>query len=246
MKYAEYSSYEIKKQIDITTPIILPVGAVEAHGPHLPLETDNILAEKYSEKIAEKTDGLVLPTLPYGQVWSLKNFPGSLTLSNETVSQIIFELGESIYHQGGRLFVIVSGHLGNMTALKEGARKLYDAYRDLKVLYIFYPAINKLANKIRESKEGHHTYIHACEIETSLLLYLDGERVRMDKAIDDPPILPITADFTPTPWEEFTNTAVLGEATLATEEKGRYIIENSLDICVRLIKESQKNIKDHN
>lgn len=69
---------------------ILPIGAVEAHGPHLPLGTDNFLAERLSEKLAERLNAFVLPTLPYGQVWSLKNFPGSINISNESL--IVFYL----------------------------------------------------------------------------------------------------------------------------------------------------------
>ncbi len=81
---------------------------------------------------------------------------------------------------------------------------------------------------VREGKANHHTYIHACEIETSLMLYLSPENTDMSRAIDDPPILPIDADFTPTPWQTFTKTAVLGEATLATAEKGEYLIEKNV------------------
>ncbi|MHC5395707.1 creatininase family protein, partial [Listeria monocytogenes] len=88
MLYADENSFDIGAKITKTKPVILPIGAVEAHGPHLPLGTDNILASEYSAKIAAKTDGFVLPVLPYGQVWSLQDFPGSLTLSNETVTKV--------------------------------------------------------------------------------------------------------------------------------------------------------------
>lgn len=243
MKFAACSSYEIAAQITKTTPVILPVGAVEAHGPHLPLETDNLLAERYADRIADKKNGLVLPVLPYGQVFSLQDFPGSLSLSNETMIQMIFEIGEGLYKQGVRLFVLISGHLGNMTALKEGARKLFLKHPDMRVLHIFYPNIQKLAADVREGKANHHTYIHACEIETSLMLYLASEHVEMEKAIDDPPVLPLAADYTPMPWQNFTESAVLGEATLATAEKGEYLIETTLKTCLELIEIEQDKIR---
>ncbi|HDU1142670.1 TPA: creatininase family protein, partial [Listeria monocytogenes] len=69
------------------------------------------------------------------------------------------------------------------------------------------------------------------------------ENTDMSRAIDDPPILPIDADFTPTPWQTFTKTAVLGEATLATAEKGEYLIEKTLKTCVELIKLEQEKIR---
>lgn len=80
---------------------------------------------------------VVLPVLPYGQVWSLQDFPGSLTLSNETVTKVVVEIGESLYKQGFRLFVPVSGHLGNMAALKDAARELYAKFPDMVILHIF-------------------------------------------------------------------------------------------------------------
>ncbi|MBF2575284.1 creatininase family protein [Listeria welshimeri] len=243
MLYADENSFDIGAKITKTKPVILPIGAVEAHGPHLPLGTDNILASEYSAKIAAETDGFVLPVLPYGQVWSLQDFPGSLTLSNETVTKVVVEIGESLYKKGFRLFVPVSGHLGNMAALKDAARELYAKYPDMIILHIFYPNIQKLAMDVREGKANHHTYIHACEIETSLMLYLSPENADMSRAIDDPPILPIDADFTPTPWQNFTKTAVLGEATLATAEKGEYLIEKTLKTCVELIKLEQEKIR---
>src|SRR5690606_40785771 len=85
------------------------------------------------------------------------------------------------------------------------------------------------------TKSSHGTYFHACEIETSYMLYLAPEHVDMDRAITDIPEIPMSADVTPTPWEEFTSTAVLGDAKLATEEKGKYIIDIALDNMVKLI-----------
>ena len=60
---------------------ILPIGALEAHGPHLPVGTDNLLAQAIAERVAEQLGGVLLPLLPYGQVWSLQDFPGSLSVS---------------------------------------------------------------------------------------------------------------------------------------------------------------------
>lgn len=92
----DQNSYDIKEQINHSKIAILPIGAVEAHGPHLPLGTDNLLAERLSKKLADRVNGLVLPTLPYGQVWSLRNFPGSITVSNDSLIRIIVDIGESL------------------------------------------------------------------------------------------------------------------------------------------------------
>lgn len=236
--YFQYkNSFEIKKQINQAKIAILPVGAVEAHGPHLPLGTDNILAEKLSEKLAEHVNGFVLPTLPYGQVWSLRHFPGSINVSNDSLIHFIVDIGESLYQQGFTTFAMVNGHLGNGTALKEAARILFETCPDMRVFYFFYPGMNKAAADVRETDAAHGTYFHACEIETSYMLYLAPEYVDMDKAITDIPDIPMHADSTPTPWEEFTETAVLGDAKLASREKGKYIIDKALENMIKMVQQ---------
>ncbi|GAA0436164.1 MAG: creatininase family protein [Bacillota bacterium] len=237
MEFQYQNSYEIEEKIKTCKVALLPIGAVEAHGPHLPLGTDNILAESVARRLAEQVNGLVLPTLPYGQVWSLRNFPGSITLKNESLISILVDIGESLYKQGFTTFAMINGHLGNGTALKEAARVLFETCPELRVFYFFYPGMNQAAEDVRETKSAHNTYFHACEIETSYMLYLAPDFVDMDKAITDIPEIPANADVTPTPWETFTKSAVLGDAKLATSEKGKYIIDIAIENMVRLLTE---------
>ncbi|MDY0393796.1 creatininase family protein [Virgibacillus halophilus] len=237
MEFQYENSFEVKEKINQSKIAILPIGAVEAHGPHLPLGTDNLLAERLSEKLAKHVNGFVLPTLPYGQVWSLRNFPGSINISNNSLIGFLVDIGESLYKQGFKTFAMVNGHLGNQTALKEAARVLYESCPKMRVFYFFYPGMNKAAAEVREKSSAHNTYFHACEIETSYMLYLAPEHVDIDKALTDIPDIPLHADSTPTPWEEFTKTAVLGDASLATEEKGKYIIDIALENMVKMIEE---------
>ncbi|MEH7238822.1 creatininase family protein [Bacillus sp. JJ1562] len=242
MLFQNENSFEVKEKIEQSKIAILPIGAVEAHGPHLPLGTDNYLAERVSERVAERTGAFILPTLPYGQVWSLKNFPGSINISNESLISLLVDMGVSLYEQGFRVFAMINGHLGNAVALKEAARKLFQQYPDFKILYLFYPGTKKVTEEVRETNSSHATYFHACEIETSYMLYLAEEFVDMSKAITDIPIIPASADVTPTPWEEFTNSAVLGDAKLATKEKGMKIIDVAIDNMVKLIEGAKNEI----
>lgn len=238
------TAYDIEDHMDEQAVAVLPVGAVEAHGPHLPLGTDNILAEELATRYAEKVGGYVFPTLSYGQVWSLQNFTGSISISNETLISMIVDIGKSVYQQGFGIFSLVNGHLGNQTALKEAARKLYEVCPEMKVFYFFYPGMNQAASEVRETPSSHGTYFHACEIETSLMLYLAEDYVDMQKAIKDIPHIEMEADFTPTPWEEFTETAVLGDATLATKEKGEHIITTALENMVNMTKAAKREKQD--
>ena len=243
MIFQNENSFEVKEKIEKSQIAILPIGAVEAHGPHLPLGTDNFLAERLSERVAKKTGAFVLPTLPYGQVWSLKNFPGSINISNESLINFLFDIGTSLYEQGFKLFVMINGHLGNAVAMKEAARKLYSEYPDLRVLYLFYPGVKQITEEVRDGKSAHSTYFHACEIETSYMLYLAPEYVDMSRAITDIPTIPPSADITPTPWEEFTKTAVLGDAKAATAEKGEKIIEVAIENMIKLIEGAKNGLK---
>lgn len=240
MQFQYKNSYEIKDEIEKSKVAILPIGAVEAHGPHLPLGTDNLLGERLAGKLAEEVNGFVMPTLPYGQVWSLRNFPGSINVSNNSLISFITDIGESLHKQGFEVFAMVNGHLGNGTALKEAARKLYEICPGLKVFYFFYPGMGKAVAEVRETPSSHGTYFHACEIETSYMLYLAPEYVNMDKAICDIPEIPLSADVTPTPWEDFTDSAVLGDATIATRDKGRYVVDIALQNMVTLVENAKK------
>jgi creatinine amidohydrolase len=242
MRYGEETTTTISEKLSKTVPVILPVGAVEAHGPHLPLETDILLAKAYSDKLADRAGGMVLPVMPFGQVFSLRDFPGSITISNETLSRTVVEIGETLYGQGIRLFVLFSAHLGNLTALKDSARTLYLRHTDMRVVHMFYPDLQMLSMDVREGTSSHGTYIHADEIETSLMLYLAPEHVDMSKAINDEPSFPIDADYTPTPWSTFSKTAVLGDAKLATAEKGKYLVEKTLDKAVAIIEHEKSMI----
>src|SRR5699024_6576907 len=127
------TSYEIKKNIKESGIAILPVGAVEAHGPHLPLGTDNLLAERVAEKVATGVDGLILPTLSYGQVWSLQNFPGSINISNACMIRFIVDTGTSLSDAGCTTFVMSDRQLGNKVPSKEAARVLYEQRSKMKV-----------------------------------------------------------------------------------------------------------------
>ncbi len=243
MEYELQNSFEISDKIKDKKVAILPIGAVEAHGPHLPLGTDNILAERISKIIAVKANALVLPVLPYGQVWSLEHFSGSINISNDSLIAMLVDIGSGLYQQGIKIFVMITAHLGNETAMKASARKLIERYEDYKVFYFSYPGMKEDSQQVMETPRSHQKYFHACEIETSFMLYMAEEYVDMKKAIKDIPQIPPEMDYAPTRWSEFTQTAVLGDATLATKEKGKYILDSVINRIVKaLIEAKEKNI----
>lgn len=242
MEYQSLKGDQIKAFLNPETVVLLPLGAVEFHAAHLPLGTDNLLAEAIAKKVAARLDqALILPPLSYGQVWSLQDFPGTLSISNELLSGLIVQIGRSLLRQGLKILAVINAHMGNRDAMVAAARVLFA--EGMKVLYLTYPGVAEVQKQVLESPKVHDTFFHACEIETSYMLYLAPEHVDMDKAICDYPEIPPDFNATPTPWREITKTAVLGDATLATAEKGKAIIDVAVENMVQIIGKAREDAK---
>lgn len=226
MNMAELNQSEAAALREKDVTALLPLGAVEVHGDHLPLGTDLYLAEALTKKLEARMGReriLVLPALPYGQVWSLREAPGSIWISDEVLSQMLVQIGESLCRAGIRRMAVINTHVGNGGALKAAARILYDRC-DMQVWTFTYPGAGQVIPRVCERPLPHAGYFHACEIETSYMLYLCPERVRMERAVCQYPEFPEEFDYTPIPWTDFMETAVLGDATAATKEKGEAIL----------------------
>jgi len=205
---------------------LVPFGAIEAHGPHMPLQTDNLLAGEVCRRVCEQTGAILMPTVPYGQVWSLYRFPGTLSMSVDTLIAFTQDLVRSLRDHGFRLVLIHSGHVGNLVGLREAIRRCHDEMPDVKVVLL-----DRLAAALSEVKHvlttprSHPYYLHACEIETSMTLEVAPEQVHMERAVRDFPEYPYDFDATPTRWDVVTKTGVLGDATAATPAKGKAIVD---------------------
>ncbi|MFL0712875.1 MAG: creatininase family protein [Microcella pacifica] len=99
---------------------LLPFGAIEEHGPHLPLGTDALAAGSLASLICDAADIIELPVMPYGQVWSLEHFDGSLSVSDDTLISLVLELAQGLERVGVKGIVLLSAHLGNAAASQEG------------------------------------------------------------------------------------------------------------------------------
>ncbi len=216
---------------------ILPMGAVEAHGDHLPAGTDNILARRLSAalvaRVAKTTPVLLLPLLPFGQVWSLSDQAASVSISNETVTRTVAEIGLSLKEKALATLVVVNTHYGNVTALRDAQRRLKD--EGFTVAIFNYPGGAEPTRQVREKPAAHPAFMHACEIETSYMLHMAPEFVRMDEAVVNYPAFPEDFGEVAYRWSEFSASPVLGDATAATAEKGRVILETVLDRMADMI-----------
>jgi creatinine amidohydrolase len=179
------------------TVAVLPIAAIEQHGPHLPVSTDTTIANGMVEEVRRicppDLDVLVLPTQPVGKSNEHLRSPGTLTLTAETVLKVWVELGESVARAGVRKLVMINSHGGNAALLEVVARELrircgmlavHGAWRRFGLPQGLYTPL--------ESEVG----IHAGDIETSLMLHFRPDLVRMDQADDfEPAIVAMAAKY---------------------------------------------------
>ena len=145
----------VKKQVEAGCHrVILPVGTMEAHGA-IPLGTDNIIPETMAERIAEKCEALIAPTVNYGVTKSLIKYPGSLTVSSETFTVYMYEIMSSLVKSGFTEIIVLNGHGGHIREMKEAAYKAHFE-DDAKVAVIeWWEMCHDLVEKHYQTSGGH-------------------------------------------------------------------------------------------
>lgn len=228
MKLYRLNQAEVVELAEHNVIALLPIGATEVHGNHLPVGTDILLAEAMCDKIEEALGTervVILPTINYGQVWSLGLVPGSVDIPDSILSAYLVQIAKAVAQIGIRKLAVINSHVGNETAIKKASRSVYDDGIDVQIYSLTYPGMNQAVSEVCTARLPHHGFFHACEIETSLMLYLAPEYVDMSKAICQYPEFPVDYDYTSRRWSEFMDTAVLGDATQATASKGKEIVD---------------------
>jgi creatinine amidohydrolase len=216
---------EVEAATDERPVALLPFGAVEEHGPHLPLGTDITIADDLADRICAAAGLLRLPTMPYGQVWSLAHFPGSLTVRDEVLIGLITDLADGLRRGGVSGLVLFTAHLGNVAALRTASRALADS-GGLPAIALAYPGLDEVAADVSESPRSHPSIMHADELETSVMLAVDPRSVDMDRAVAEYPKYPPDFGLAPSRWDALSTSGVFGDATVASAEKGGKIIDH--------------------
>ena len=199
------------------------VGAVEQHGPHLPLMTDTIMAGGVAKRLAEAANGFLLPPIAFGEAWTAEGYPGTISLRPETLKAMVFDIGASLKRSGLGALVIVNGHFGNREPIALAARAL-KVDHGFPVLYLDYPGLAGFAEEICDSKPAAPHFYHADEVETSIMLALAPDTVQMDKAAPEYPQFPKTFGAEPIELHEFNRSGVFGDPRPATAEKGEALL----------------------
>lgn len=207
--------------LDPKPPILVPVGIVEEHGPHLPLDTDTIQAVATCEEVAERLGCLVAPAIAYGNCSSTRNFPGSFSLSFDTVRSIAREILLDCDRHGLRVVAFVSGHAGgaHMRALKLAAEEVVEERPHMRVYVLSdYELLDGFDAKAAAGVDIPRWDGHAGGMETSRMLALRPDLVRSGAAahrVHFPEFL-----VEPHPERHFP-TGVMGDPTLASAALGR-------------------------
>ena len=221
---------EVEEYLKENDVVLLPVGSTEQHGKHMAIDTDAYTAHEISLRVAEKTGVLVAPTVSYGYSPHHMNFKGSVTLTFQTLVNVLKEVCESLIHHGFNRIVIMNGHGGNINPIKQALKEIQDETGKRVYNVMVYPSPDGFGaegTRIIEQEGGGH----ACELETSVGLYL-GHRILMDRAekwtpehtsIDPKYKRKVAASYM---FDEETSIGSLGDPTLATKEKGKILVDS--------------------
>lgn len=243
MRASEMTWYEYRDRIKESV-IFLPVGSTEQHGPHLPLGVDVILPTRLAELTAEKMDGIVLPTIPYGYKSQPGSgggqlFPGTTSLNGNTLVNVVLDVLLETYRHGGRKFVLFNGHYENTMFLTEAADLFVRGAKDAQVIMMDWTML--LSQDIMDEMFAETGFPgwdieHAAITETSLMLYFAPELVRKDKIAKDGFEEKPTYAIFPPEMKDIPKSGVLFDPTSASLEKGKKLVIHVVPGLVALIR----------
>ena len=230
---AQVSWVDIDKAVQEGVLAVLPVGACEQHGPHLPLSTDTDLAGGVARRTAAALSALLLPAIAYGDAWNNAAFSGTISLSPGTLRAVIEDIGTGLLRMGVKGLIVINGHFGNRDPIALAARALVQA--GLPVMHLDYPRLEALAAEICDSPPAGPGFYHADEVETAMMLALRPEAVDLGRALPEYPTFPPTFGLEPMQMREFAASGVFGDPRPATARKGEALLAGIVAENLRLI-----------
>ncbi len=245
---AELSWPAFQAKIASGAPVLLPLGATEQHGPHLPLSVDAVLPTSVCAEVARAINGLVAPTVPYGyksmpRSGGGESFPGTISLDAQTFSLVVRDVIRGLGHHGVRRLVLVIGHYENawpaLEGLDLGLRELRrDGIRDLQVMRLDYWDFVKTETLDKLFPDGFPgtELEHACLLETSLMLLLRPDLVDMSRVPTDGPARFPPYDRFPVPDGLVPASGVLARAQGASAEKGAWLFHDHVELLAAAIR----------
>lgn len=237
------------EQVTRGAVVILPVGALEQHGPHLPMGTDAIFARKMAEAVADEIDGLVLPTINYGYKSQSRSgggqtFPGTTSLDGKTLIMLVQDIIRELARHGVQRMLVLDGHYENQWFLTEAIelaqRELLLSGRSMCIVRTEYWEYcpRSVLDEIFDGNFLGYDLEHAALIETSMMLHWYPERVALDRIPPDATAQFSVCDVFPQDGRGVPDSGVLAPISGASAEKGAMIINATIQALVRQLRET--------
>jgi creatinine amidohydrolase len=226
----------LRKETDL---VLMPFGAVEVYGPHLPMGADGIATGALAERVAAEEPAFVAPLIPVGYSKALADFPGTLNVRPSSLVAYARDVAESYIGWGCKRILFINGHAGNVPYLGELAVQLQEEY-GVKVAQIdWWRFIQPLVEDLVESDILPHG--HASEFGTSVMLHLAPEHVKMERAVrTEPKGRAAFSDFIrPRRYGDSTDTGVVGDGTFGTVEKGAETLRRAVARTLEFIRSAE-------
>ncbi|MCX5494536.1 creatininase family protein [Kaistia dalseonensis] len=241
---AEFSKLDMSKVVALQ-----PVGAIEQHGPHLPVRVDAAInagiVQRAIDQMPDDLQVLVLPAMPIGKSNEHLAFPGTLSFSYETLARLWFEIGESVNRAGCRKIVFFNSHGGQPQVMDIVCRELR-VKLDMFAVASTWFGMTDLTDLFSEAEHRHG--IHGGEIETSLMLDLHPDLVKMDLAEN---FVPLSVALEKTNevlipygkvdygWQaqDVQPTGAMGNASAADPARGKIAVDRAAALLVKLLTE---------
>lgn len=247
VRTAELSWRQIERSIEEGAAALFPLGSTEEHGPHAPTG-DYMAAEEIAARVAQRTGDLVFPCLPFGYSEYFRNFPGTVTLQDDTLYRVVADVIECLQSHGFRHIVLVNGHKGNEPTLLHLARAIRRQQDFL--IPILSPLAFALTPDFTKELYGGSAIGHGGEPMGSLMSYLFPGTVDVDRAEEwetrpflghapaglnginfDGTTVAMAVDM-----EEITPpSGSLSDPTLASPERGERIVERAVERMARFM-----------
>lgn len=257
---ANMSWPEVREILRKPNAMLIPIGSIEQHGPHLPLDVDSrcatFLAEQAARRVTQEQQitVVVAPTIQYTEVTTFESFPGSTGVSLDTEIRVIGDIARSFIKQGFKNILFVNGHSSNVIPINTALRQVSVDYPGAGLYAVNWWSLGfKVMPKVRKSTVG---FLHADELETSLSLVIQPENVHLDKAVKEFPsyslsekwVFPVLYGSSRVFYHSRKNypkmgtgAGVMGDPTVASKETGEQIIKAVVDDLVEIIVEIVKS-----
>jgi creatinine amidohydrolase len=236
MLLSDLTSPEVKA-LDLSKLIVvLPTGSIEQHGPHLPVSVDTDIVTAVATRLEQRSPQsiLLLPTLWPGLSTHHMQFPGTIDVPQPDYIRLVADIGKSVASMGARKCFILNGHGGNDVPIRAAMRELKSDVPQTRFVFASYWSLAaKSIKEIRESELGGLG--HACEMETSIMLHLRPQAVKMQLAKRDGPkhddvyrksdMQQARPVYFVNEFHEISDSGVVGHPELATAEKGKRFLD---------------------